>query len=236
MTDATTLRKLEQVLESFLERAVQVKSERLRVLDGINRLDDIARGVEQGNELTDEMGMWFAKHSDWLHTQSLRPAEQNRIRTILGEIRRELRVSEESSPAINKISREIDRWQARSGDNPEPVKPSKPAEPVAKLVLKRGSEGLTVPPAEPETDTISLFRNVLTQLSSLFDDYSRNRVHILSALDESLRAAELQDRRDALLLSATIIYYLKQRGYKVEPYVKRLKAAEAAQREGEARA
>jgi hypothetical protein len=232
VTDTATLHKLEQVLESFLDRAVQVKSERLNVLEGINRLDDIARGVEQGYELSDEMGMWFAKHSDWLHTQTLRPAEQNRIKAILGEIRRELKVSEESSPAINKISREIDRWSGRAPEIPAPTPPAAPAEPVQKIVLKRGPE--TVPPVE--TDSISLFQNVLTQISSLFGDYARNRAHLLSALDESLRAAEQQNRRDALLLSATIIYYLKQRGYKVEPYVKRLKAAEVAQRGGETHA
>ena len=50
-----TLKALEVVLESFLSRAVALKEERLQVLEGINRLDDIARGVHLGDDATDEI-------------------------------------------------------------------------------------------------------------------------------------------------------------------------------------
>jgi hypothetical protein len=59
------------------------------------------------------------------------------------------------------------------------------------------------------------------------------RKHIMSALDDLLKSAYLQQNEQALLLSAFVIYYLRQKGYKVEPFVKRLKAAESLIRQKE---
>jgi hypothetical protein len=52
----------------------------------------------------------------------------------------------------------------------------------------------------------------------------------MSVLGDALNSAVLQKNRQALLLSALIIYYLKQNGYMVEPFVKRLKEAEHLQK------
>jgi hypothetical protein len=232
---ANTLKSLEIVLESFLDRAVALKEKRLGVLNGINRLDDIARDVRSGQDLTDEIGGWFASHSNWLSEDSLRAADRSRIGDILGAIKSELRVSPEQSPATNKIAREIDRWD-------ETIKGSSP-----KLVLKRGPETTAVPAIEPaveaaprtateipaDVDTITLFDNTLERLLGLFRDLSVTKVHVLTILDDALRSADMQLNRDALLLSAFIIYYLRQNGYKVEPYVQRLKKAEALQKASE---
>jgi hypothetical protein len=220
---ANTLKSLEIVLESFLDRAVVLKEKRLGVLGGINRLDDIARAGGSGLDLTDEIGGWFASHSNWLSEDSLRPADRSRIGEILGAIKSELRVSPTQSPATNKIAREIDRWD-------ETIKGTSP-----KLVLKRGPE--TTPESVPETpadeDTITLFDNTLERLTGLFRDLSITKVHVLTVLDDTLRSADIQLNRDALLLSAFIIYYLRQNGYKVEPYVQRLRKAEALQKASE---
>lgn len=211
MSRTETLRALEIVLESFLDRAVTLKEERLNVLVGINRLDDIARGFSSGSDLTDEMGGWFAEHSQWLSEPVLRNADHRRIGEILDSIKNELNTTAEPTPAKEKIGREIERWEeSRRGK---------------KLVLKRGTE--TAPQAEP--DTITLFNNKLEQLSGLFADLSANQKHILSVLDDALRSATVQRNIEALLLSAFIIYYLKQNRYMVEPYVRRLKEAEQLQ-------
>ena len=54
----------------------------------------------------------------------------------------------------------------------------------------------------------------------------------MSVLDEALKSAELQKNKEALILSAFIIYYLKTGGYMVDPYVMRLKQAERKLEEG----
>lgn len=213
MDRTDTLRTLETLLESFLERAVALKEDRLQVLDGINRLDDIARGFQAGSDLTDEMGGWLAQHSNWLQSPVLRPADQNRIRDILESIKLELEGTSEPTPAHMKISREIDRVSGTTG-LPKPDQ---------RIVLRRGSE--TVP--RREEDTIGLYGNILIKMQAMFADMSANKVHILTVLDDALKSAKYQQNKDALLLSASIIYYLKLNAYKVEPYVKRLKEAEA---------
>ncbi|MEW6050639.1 MAG: hypothetical protein AB1644_06210 [Candidatus Zixiibacteriota bacterium] len=216
MNRANTLKSLEIVLESFLERAVNLKEERLRVLDGINRLDDIALGFLGGKDLTDDIGGWFAEHTQWLNESGLRPADRNRIGEILGSIKSELHSDPEVSPAQSKIRGEIERWNETVSKGTQ------------KLVLKRGPEAPPVAPIHPpDADSITLFANTLTRLAGIFSDHAMLRQHIMSILDDMLRSAKLQQNKDALLLSAFMIYYLKQNNYKVEPYVKRLKEAEA---------
>ncbi len=216
MSRANTLKSLEIVLESFLDRAVGLKESRLHVLDGINHLDDIALQIRTGQDLTDEIGGWFAGHTDWLNEDSLRTSDRNRIGEILDAIKTEFRRTTPESPASDKIAREIDRWD-------ETVKSGLP-----KLVLKRGPEKAA--PETDKTDSIALFNNTLGEITGLFADLSTNKVHILSVLDDALKSALMQQSREALLLSAFIIYYLRQNGYMVEPYVKRLKEAEAGQK------
>ena len=216
MSRTETLRSLETVLESFLDRAVALKENRLTVLDGINRLDDLARGFEAGQDLTDEVGGWFAEHSRWLEEPGLRPGDRNRIGELLGAIRHEIGAVPDATPARNKIVREIDRWDEQLEAGPH------------KLTMKRGAESAdSVRP--DDSDTIALFASKLADIGSMHQELARNKQHLLSVLDDALKAATLQENRDALLLSAFIIYYLKLNRYKVDPYVKRLKEAERIQ-------
>ena len=211
MSRTETLHKLEGVLESFLDRAIKMKESRLGVLDGINRLDDLAAGFKTGQDLAEEVGDWFAQHSRWLNSDVLKAADRTRIADILSEIKTDLTDSEDS-PASGKIGSEIDRW-------------AKEAPPLhQKLVLKRGPESVAT---DIDTaDTLTPFANLLGGLDQLFGEVSRSKAHLLSALDEALKKANLQKNKEALILSALTIYYLKQNGYKVEPYVTRLKEAE----------
>jgi hypothetical protein len=209
-----TLKSLEIVLESFLDRAVGLKENRLAVLDGINRLDDIAQGFSHGQDLTDKIGGWFAEHNRWLEEPVLRQGDQRRIGDILESIKNELGTRLEPTPAGTKIVHEIDRWEeTRIGK---------------KLVLKRAPE----PTPTTEKDTITLFANMLTSMSELFSEMSTGKAHIMSVLDDALNSATIQKNREALLLSAFIIYYLKQNHYMVEPFIKRLKEAQNLQQEG----
>lgn len=214
-----TLKALETLMESFLERVVTLKEKRLLVLEGINQLDDIARQSSRGIDFTDDIGKWFARHNEWLTQKSLKAADVRKINNILAGIRNELTINAEPSAAESKIATEIDRWREKSRSVGQ------------KLILKRGPEE-RLSQAEAEADTISLFNNELSRMTSLFRDYSHNRVHILSVLDDLLKTAKLQNNKETLILSALIIYYLKHYGYKVEPYVRKLKEAETVLAQG----
>lgn len=218
MSRTDTLRDLESLLEGFLGKVVTIKEKRLEVLDGINRIDDIARGFQTGQDLTDETGQWFAQHRQWLAEGALRPADRIRIGEILDGIRSELRVTGPDSPAADKISDEIERWQASGGRKGR------------RIVLERRPESKPslAPPLEAQIDSIGQFDGFLEHMLARFRDFAGEKHHILSVLDDSLRSAEIQSNKEALILSALIIYYLKQENYRVEPYVRRLKQAEKA--------
>jgi len=79
-------------------------------------------------------------------------------------------------------------------------------------------------------DSIGGFSHLLEKVTNLFRDASGNKKHIMSILDDTLKSASLQRNRDALVLSAFIIYYLKLNSYMVGPFVKRLREAERAVR------
>lgn len=219
MSRQESLKSLESLLEGFLDRVVKAKEERLSVLEGINRLDEITRQSSSGVDVTDEVGDWFARHNRWLTDASLKTSDIDRINNILAQFKQELRPAGESSPAEDKIHREISRW------NETGKKLSQ------KLILKRGPE-IKVPLAVIGDDTIALFDKKLARLTAVFKDFAGGKEHILSVADDLLKAAKLQGNKDALILSAFIIYYLKQNGYKVEPYVKKLKEAETIQSKG----
>jgi len=219
VSQVQVLKSLEGVLESFLEKVVTLKEERLQVLDGINNLDDIARSSEDGFDVTDKVGDWFADHNRWINEQVLRKGDVDRINGILGEIKNQISNTPDTSPASRKISSEINRWSdtelTKQGSE-------KPVQPQEKIVLKRGPEDITKL-SEP---TLIDFSKTLMHCDMMLKGLSDKKLHVLSVLDDSLDRAKLQKDKQALILSAFIIYYLKQNAYKVEPYVKRLKEAE----------
>ncbi len=218
MSQAKALKSLEAVLETFLEQVVTYKQPRLQVLDGINRLDDIARTSTDSLHMTDQIGKWFAANNKLLNEKRLRETDINRISGILSQIRGKLELDSDSPPAVDKIRSEIDRWTR-----------SAPTDKREKIVLRRGPESAPqqAAPVNPDdTDSNTRFALFLDRARDLFADYSGNKKHLLSTLDDTLVAASVQKNKDALILSAFLIYYLKQNGYKVEPFVKRLKTAE----------
>ncbi|MBD3333862.1 hypothetical protein GF356_13515 [candidate division GN15 bacterium] len=232
MSQARSLKRLESLLETFIEQVVATKEERLSVLRGLNRLDDLTRESDQGLDITESIGEWFAEHNRWLNEPQLRAGDVSRIAPMLVRIRESLDNRGEQSAASMKIRSEISRWEPRAQAARQ------------KLVLKRGSETAEPKPEpqakpevkatveqEPDEDSIARLDNVLERMHQIFKGVAHGRKHVLSALDSALRSATVQRQKEALLLSGFIIYYLKQNGYKVEPYVKRLKEAERLIRE-----
>ena len=215
MSNYYPLKSLEGLLETFLDKVVRLKSERLQVLEGVNRLDDIVRMSGDGSDVTDEIGEWFASHNQWLQESVLKASDAGRIGRILGEIKQGLTVSSGDSAARKKIESEIDRWSQMAGKS------------EGRLTLKRDPEQKI----DTEIDSITMFDNVLENTHDLYRDLSGGKQHVLSVLDDALRRAVLQKNKQALILSAFLIYYLKHNGYLVEPFVKRLKEAERIQKE-----
>ena len=215
MSKYYALKSLEGLLEAFLDKVVLLKAERLQVLEGVNRLDDIARMSGGGGDVTDEIGEWFASHNQWLNEDVLKTGDAGRIGKILTEIKNGLTVSPGDSAASRKIESEINRWSEMAGAS------------EGRLTLRHEPEQKI----DAEIDSMVMFDNALEGAHDLYRDLQGGKQHVLSVLDDALRRAVLQKNKQALILSAFMIYYLKNNGYLVEPFVKRLKEAERIQKE-----
>ncbi len=224
MSRAESLRDLETLLESFLDKAVTLKGDRLTVLSGLNRLDDIARQSQNVTGSAVEVGDWLAEHVDWMNENAISAEDADRVKGILAKISDELELAGPDTQETQKIRSEIERWQTKLI-----IEPEKPVLPAGqKIVLKRGPESAE----QVDKGSVAAFTNQMQSLVELWEGVSDRRPHILSALDDLLKSAYLQHNREALLLCGFIIYYLRQDGYLVEPYVKRLKAAESLIKQG----
>lgn len=234
MKRTDTLKSLEIVLESFLDRAVGLKANRLSVIDGINRLDDLARDSltdsESDQVMIDRVGGWLARHSSWLDSDQLRLGDRDRLSKVMGSLHVGLARNDDQSPAGQKITAEIDRWRSKLTST-SPSQDQSPKRSGRKLVLRKGPETLPETGQHPSgEDSIGLFAETLKTASDKFREMSHDRLHLMSVLQDALKTATIYPDREALLLSAMIIYYLRQNGYKVEPFVKRLKEAERLQK------
>ena len=215
MSKYYAFKSLEGLLEVFLDKVVQLKAERLQILEGVNRLDDIARLSGEGGDVTDEIGEWFASHNQWLNEDVLKVGDAGRIDRILTEIKNGLTVSSGDSAASRKIESEINRWSELAGAG------------NGRLTLRREPEQKI----DAEIDSMVMFDNALEGARDLYHDLQGGKQHVLSVLDDALRRAVLQKNKQALILSAFMIYYLKHNGYLMEPFIKRLKEAERIQKE-----
>jgi hypothetical protein len=231
------LKSLENLLENFLERAVKLKQNQLQNLGSINRLDEIARRMDIRGDFTEEIGNWFAEHNSWLEGHRYKQTEENRIQAIFEQIRQKLSDRDLNSPAENKIRTEIDRWERsikesrklvlkRGPETARPYSPARPADQVKPTPAPSLMPTGTYESAEPVAASIARFDLLFKHLGGMFADLAVNRAHLLSVLDDALKKAEAQKNKEALILSALIIYYLKLDGNKISPYVRRLKEAE----------
>ncbi len=226
MSEFRTLKSLEGQLESLLERAIKLKQPRLKALTCLDELDDIARTLATGGQAADELGAWFGRYYPAINgaTDDLRESDLRRIRTMMAELQPHLIRREHDSPAKRKLISEVAKWARPVVEPHTETEPTTPSDGRRTIVLKRNAEHPIA--SRPETDLSPRFTETLERVTDLYRDLEGSRAHLLSVLDNALTKAMTQKHDDAILLAATIIYSLRMRGYKVEPYVARLKRAE----------
>ena len=224
MTRIESLHELEKLLETFLDKAASSNETLPRASEHLNRVDDIALQKKNFALATANMGDWLAEHADLMKENAIPAADSERIKGVLAKISDEMQLAGPETNETRKIRTEIEKWQTKLV-----VESEKPVLPAGqKLVLKRGPESIE----QVDKGSVDSFTKQLKSMLELWEGVSDRRAHVLSALDDLLKSAYLQHNQEALLLSGFIIYYLRQNGYLIEPYVKRLKAAESLIKQG----
>ena len=204
MSRLESLKKLEIVLENFLVRAVDLETKRLETMSGIDALDEIARQSLKGRLVSNQLGNWFARHNEFLLPDRLKDSEISMIANLLSEIKTGL---DSSDPESRKLADEIERWK------------DKGIAPKRKLILK-------MKPSSEAPSVTERFAEFLRKEKELLELEEYNEEHLLSILDDVMKSAEAKEDRMFIHLAGSIIYFLRMNGYKVTPYVKRLKQIE----------
>ena len=204
MSRLDVLKQLGSTLEGFLSKAVDIEEERVEAFRSIERLDDIARDSLRGRLISNQLGSWFAQNKSRLGADRFSGDEITSIANLLSDIRSGL---DKSDPESEKLSKEIDRWRS-SGVVPK-----------RKLILK-------LKPRVAERNLLSEFIGFLSREIEHLDSGEFEGQHLLSILDDVLKSAEAKEDTVYIHLAGSMIYYLKMNGYKVSPFVRRLKEIE----------
>lgn len=204
MSRLDVLKKLESTLEHFLTRAVEIEEGQIEAHTSIDTLDDIARESLRGRTISSQLGNWFARNRNRLESGRFPNSELDSIANLLGEIRSGL---DRSDPETKKLADEIDHWR------------DKGVIPKRKLILKM----------KPKTDQSNLFKEfagILDREVNLLGSGELGNRHLLTILDDILKSAEAKQDLMYLHLAGSMMYYLKMAGYKISPFVTRLKDIE----------
>jgi hypothetical protein len=200
-----TLKKLESRLEIFLT-SVAAASERPKSgFDDLGTLKEIAADSRRGRYVNNRLADWFEKNRQAVTEKAFDEAEVTQIANLLEDIRKGLNAQDSLGESLIG---EIDGLRARG------------VVPRRKFVLKLRRR------PEAEDDMFKKFVGMLSEEIMYLDSGQFKKNHLLTILDDALASAEAKIDPTFLHLAGSIIYYLRINGFKVTPFVRRLKEIE----------
>ncbi len=204
MSRLETLKKLESTLESFISRAVSAEASRLDTARSLDTLDEIARESLRGRYINNRLARWMSESRKFLDNGRFNGDILSRIGSLFADIQSGLDMAD---PESRKLHGEIEGWKMAG------------AVPKRKLVLK-------APATAPSSDLLDLYLQYLKNEYEYVANEKERQGHILTILDDVLKSAEAKIDPMYIHLAGSLIYFMKNRGYKVTPFVKRLKDIE----------
>jgi len=203
-----TLKRLESNLKHLLTSVAQLETNQIETLNSINVLDDIARDSLKGRYVNNRLGNWMAKNRVLVDDGRLKKTAISAVGNLLSDIKNGL---DKTDPESKKLFDEIDSWFTKG------------VVPGRKVVLSR-------PPEISKSDLTEHYFDLFKQETEQLAYYKEHGDHILSMLDDILKNAEVKNDPIYLHMAGSIIYYLKNRGYKIDPYVRRLRFLEKGEK------
>lgn len=204
MSRLNTLKRLESTLQRFLTTMAGMEAEQIETLSSINILDDIARDSLKGRYVNNRLGSWMAKNRVLVSEGRFRKTSISAVGNLLNDIKSGL---DRTDPESKKLFDEIDSWF------------SKGVVPGRRVVLSR-------PPEISEQDLTDQYLELIKNEVEQITYYKEQGDHILSMLDDILKSASAKTDPLYLHMAGSIIYFLKNKGYKIEPYVRKLRFLE----------
>jgi len=200
MTDLKTIERLETRLTHLIESQLTRKKDQIDFLLGLNRIDDLLVDHERGRGVTSDVAGFLAEYRSRLRSETMTAAQRRRLGDFLSELFQRLRDSHDGDSA--KLADEIKEWISSLGEG------------GFRLILKKPQE--QAPLADRFQACLRWETEEMAALAAMHD-------HLLSCLDDVLKSAEVKVDPMYRHLAASMIYFLQMEGYKVDPYLKRLR-------------
>ena len=200
MTDLATLERLENRLVFLIEGMLERKGRQVDFLIGLNLLDDILIRHRQGMPIARELAIFIANYRSIFTKTSLTDPQKKRLGEILSIFYRDLIGNQDSDS--DKITDEIKEWLKDLGGR------------AFAITLKGPKE---------QASLADRFYALLHRESQELNVLLEHNDHLLTCLDDLLKSAEAKEDKMFVHLSASLIYFLQMEGYKVDPYVRKLR-------------
>lgn len=200
MTYTTTIERLESRLSHLIDGMLERKGIQVDFLIGLNHLDDILCRHQAGQPITRELAQFIAEYRELFTGQSLGKPHKKRLGEILSIFYGDLIGNKDADS--DKISDEIKEWLKELGDQ------------SFRITLKGPTE---------QASLADRFYSLLHRESQEINILLEKNDHLLTCLDDLLKSADAKEDRMFEHLAATLIYFLQMEGYKVDPYVRKLR-------------
>ncbi len=199
-----TIERMESRLTQLVDGLLARKSDKIGFLVGLNRLDDILLENQQGRPINDSVMQFLSDYRLWREPDSLDAGQRKRLGGFLVDLQQNL--SNKHDADSLKLADEVKDWLLGLGDG------------TFRLTLKRPKEQVSL---------IEKYRMMISRESEELEMLLNRYDHLLTCLDDILKSAEAKTDPMYRHMAASIIYFLQLEGYKVDPYVKRLRHIKA---------
>ncbi len=200
MADIKNIERLKSRLEQLIESTLAQKQKQITFLGALNRIDDLVINFERGESITAEVTAFLNMYRDTLKKETLSEAQQKRLGDFLSELMQRVRQHEDGDS--QKLADELRKWLRDLGGG------------GFRITIKRPAEQVTL---------AQQFQSLMRREAVEFDALLAQREHLLSCLDDALKSAETKTDTMYRHLAASMIFFLQMEGYKVEPYLERLR-------------
>jgi hypothetical protein len=195
-----TLDRLETGLTQLLDGMLDQMGERRAFLLEIGQLDDIWEKLEAGSPVLENLTDFVARNRNLRPPNMLSAQQRQLLGSYLSRIYPRLAVS--GDPASVKAAEDIKEWLKSLG---------------------QGTLRLTLKAPKEETPLTERFQTLLRKETEEMEFLLDKHDHLFTCLDDVLKTAEVRHDKTSQHLAASMIYFLQLEGFKVDPYVKRLR-------------
>jgi len=224
------LLSLKKSMDDFLERAVKKEDEEWEVDQKVSSLENIVLGKSkdfwQIKDRFKGMEVWLKNEGEELNSK---PVKKNQIQRVIECIER------------MKVYWEIIRGEKFDQDGERTLKQANLF--IRENLRRRGWEYTPLGLVDfvqldesllrlkdeirnldgDDTDLKNKYQKTLSYQLDLMDYFYKPKDHLLTILDYELKTLEMKTTKEDEFFTASLIYYLRQNRYKVEPYLERFR-------------